>query len=104
MQRLGQLRDLLQRGLVEPLAAEQVLGGVEQLGAAQVLALDAPHLAPNLRNYIAGFSPNMRDVLEKFDFDNTITKLDEMRFFSSHILPIVRERERHVLGSAIATA
>jgi type I restriction enzyme M protein len=38
---------------------------------------DAPHLAANLRNYIAGFSPNMRDVLEKFDFDNTIGKLDE---------------------------
>lgn len=38
---------------------------------------DAPHLASNLRNYIAGFSQNMREVLEKFDFDNTISKLDE---------------------------
>jgi type I restriction enzyme M protein len=38
---------------------------------------DAPHLAANLRNYIAGFSPNMREVLEKFDFDNTISRLDE---------------------------
>ena len=38
---------------------------------------DAPHLAANLRNYIAGFSPNMREVIEKFDFDNTISKLDE---------------------------
>lgn len=41
------------------------------------LLADAPHLASNLRNYIAGFSQNMREVLEKFDFDNTITKLDE---------------------------
>src|SRR3989454_796767 len=41
------------------------------------LLADAPHLAHNLRNYIAGFSPNMREVLEKFDFDNTISKLDE---------------------------
>ncbi|MGH8294569.1 MAG: type I restriction-modification system subunit M [Steroidobacteraceae bacterium] len=41
------------------------------------LLADAPHLATNLRNYIAGFSPNMREVLEKFDFDNTISKLDE---------------------------
>jgi type I restriction enzyme M protein len=41
------------------------------------LLADAPHLAANLRNYIAGFSPNMREVLEKFDFDNTIGKLDE---------------------------
>ena len=38
---------------------------------------DAPHIAANLRNYIAGFSPNMREVLERFDFDNTISKLDE---------------------------
>jgi type I restriction enzyme M protein len=38
---------------------------------------DAPQLAANLRRYIAGFSPNMREVLEKFDFDNTITKLDD---------------------------
>ncbi len=41
------------------------------------LLADAPHLAANLRNYIAGFSPNMREVLEKFDFDNTISKVDE---------------------------
>ncbi len=41
------------------------------------LLADAPHLAANLRNYIAGFSPNMREVLEKFDFDNTIGRLDE---------------------------
>ncbi len=41
------------------------------------LVADAAHLAANLRNYIAGFSPNMREVLEKFDFDNTISKLDE---------------------------
>jgi type I restriction enzyme M protein len=41
------------------------------------LLADAPHIAPNLRNYIAGFSPNMREVLEKFDFDNTISKLAE---------------------------
>jgi type I restriction enzyme M protein len=38
---------------------------------------DHQHVAANLRNYIAGFSPNMREVLEKFDFDNTISKLDE---------------------------
>ena len=43
----------------------------------QKLLADAPHVAQNLRNYIAGFSPNMREVLEKFDFDNTLSKLDE---------------------------
>jgi type I restriction enzyme M protein len=41
------------------------------------LLADAPNLAANLRNYINGFSPNMREVVEKFDFDNTIAKLDE---------------------------
>jgi len=41
------------------------------------LLADAPHLTHNVRNYIAGFSPNMREVFEKFDFDNTITKLND---------------------------
>jgi len=41
------------------------------------LLADAPNLAANLRNYIAGFSENMRDVLGKFDFDNTIRRLAE---------------------------
>lgn len=41
------------------------------------LLADAPDLAKNLRNFIAGFSQNMREVIEKFDFDNTISKLEE---------------------------
>jgi len=55
------------------------------------LLADAPNLAANLRNYIAGFSPNMREVLEKFDFTNTITKLDE-----SGLLFQVVERFRQI--------
>jgi len=42
---------------------------------------EAPRLAANLRNYITGFSSNMHDVLEKFDFENTISKLDEAGLF-----------------------
>src|SRR2546425_9167718 len=57
----------------------------------QKLLADAPHLAANLRNYIAGFSPNMREVLEKFDFDNTISELDE-----AGLLFQVLERFRNV--------
>ncbi|HXF91827.1 MAG TPA: type I restriction-modification system subunit M N-terminal domain-containing protein, partial [Nitrospiraceae bacterium] len=38
---------------------------------------DHVHLGANLRHYINNFSPNMKEVLEKFDFDNTIKKLDE---------------------------
>ena len=41
------------------------------------LLADAPEVAANLRNYIASFSANMREVVERFDFDNTISKLDE---------------------------
>ena len=41
------------------------------------LLSDAPHLAANLKAYINGFSDNMREVLEKFDFNNTISKLEE---------------------------
>ena len=41
------------------------------------LVADAPQLAANLRNYLVGFSENMRDVLDRFDFDNTIGKLDD---------------------------
>lgn len=41
------------------------------------LLADAPNLAANLRNYIQGFSPNMREVIERFKFDATITALEE---------------------------
>ena len=40
--------------------------------------LDDPNqLAANLRSYIAGFSTAARDVLEKFDFDTQIARLDK---------------------------
>ncbi len=38
---------------------------------------DSTHLTANLKNYIAGFSDNMREVIEKFGFDNTMAKLEE---------------------------
>jgi len=38
---------------------------------------DANHIAPNLTNYIKGFSPNARDVIEQFKFAEQIAKLDE---------------------------
>lgn len=55
------------------------------------LVADPPNLAANLRNYIAGFSPNMREVIEKFDFDNTINKLVE-----ADLLFLVVERFKKV--------
>lgn len=41
------------------------------------LVNDPTNCAANLNAYINGFSNNMREVIEKFDFRNTITKLDE---------------------------
>ena len=41
------------------------------------LLADSPNLAANLNNYISGFSQNMREVIEKFDLQNTIAKLNE---------------------------
>ena len=52
---------------------------------------DPPNIAANLRHYISGFSDNMREVLEKFDFDNTIAKLDE-----AGLLFLVTERFKNV--------
>jgi type I restriction enzyme M protein len=55
------------------------------------LAADPHNLAANLTAYINGFSDNMREVLEKFDFRNTITKLDENR-----LLFLVMERFKNI--------
>ena len=40
------------------------------------LVADPPNLAHNLRNYIAGFSPNMREVIEKFGTPRVPRRLD----------------------------
>ncbi|MFY9313277.1 MAG: type I restriction-modification system subunit M N-terminal domain-containing protein, partial [Tepidanaerobacteraceae bacterium] len=41
------------------------------------LLADPDNIANNLRNYINGFSKNAREIIEHFDFDKEITKLDE---------------------------
>jgi len=43
----------------------------------QRLLDDPGHIAANLRAYIAGFSTSARDIIEKFDFDTQITKLNK---------------------------
>jgi type I restriction enzyme M protein len=43
----------------------------------RLLSEDPSQLSSNLRTYIAGFSENMREVIEKFDFRNTISKLEQ---------------------------
>lgn len=78
LERQGQLRG---RGLQDLDAQLRRVSGFAFYNTSRYdfekLLADAPNLAANLRNYIAGFSPNMREVLEKLDFDNTISKLDE---------------------------
>ena len=73
--------DLRQRGLEELDSQLRTASGFAFYNTSRYdfdkLLADAPNLAANLRNYIAGFSSNMREVLERFDFDNTISKLDE---------------------------
>jgi type I restriction enzyme M protein len=39
------------------------------------IAADAPNVAKNLRDYINGFSPDVRKILARFDLDNEITRL-----------------------------
>ena len=51
------------------------------------LLADSDSLADNLLNYMAGFSPNMRNVLDNFDFPRTIERLDE-----AGLLYLVMER------------
>lgn len=41
------------------------------------LVSDPNSIAANLRNYIAGFSKEARDILEHFDFDKQIQRLDK---------------------------
>jgi type I restriction enzyme M protein len=52
---------------------------------------DPPNIADNLRAYINGFSENMREVVEKFDFNNTIEKLDE-----ANLLYLVMDRFKEI--------
>ena len=41
------------------------------------LLADPENIEANFRDYLAGFSPNVQDVLSKFDFDNVIKRMVE---------------------------
>jgi len=41
------------------------------------LKADSDNIAANLVNYINGFSDNVREIMEKFEFHNQITRLDD---------------------------
>ena len=43
------------------------------------IASDAGSVAKNLRDYVNGFSENVREILGQFDFDNQVTRLAEAK-------------------------
>ena len=43
------------------------------------ITADPAQVAKNLRDYVNGFSQNVRDILARFDFDNQITRLAEAK-------------------------
>jgi len=43
------------------------------------IASDAASVAKNLRDYVNGFSDNVRDILSQFGFDNQVTRLAEAK-------------------------
>lgn len=49
------------------------------------LLKDPDNIAANLRNYIQGFSPNVRIIFERFDFEDEIKKMDEHNLLYSVI-------------------
>jgi len=55
------------------------------------LVADPANIAANLRNYINGFSAEAREIVEQFEFENQIVKLDE-----SNLLFIVLKRFQEV--------
>ncbi len=51
----------------------------------QALLADPDNIAANLRNYIQGFSANVRIIFERFDFEDEIKKMDEHNLLYSVI-------------------
>jgi len=45
----------------------------------ETIASDANNVARNLRDFINGFSPNAREIIDKYDFDKQITRLAEAK-------------------------
>jgi type I restriction enzyme M protein len=41
------------------------------------LIADPNNIASNLRNYINGFSEDAREIIEQFEFENQINKMDD---------------------------
>jgi type I restriction enzyme M protein len=75
--RYGRIKGTIEN--VEPVLCNVAGEQFYNLNSLDLLRLldDPGQLAANLRAYIAGFSSGARDVLEKFDFDTQIARLDK---------------------------
>jgi type I restriction enzyme M protein len=56
--------------------SKQPFNNISKYDFEKLLA-DPDNIASNLRNYINGFSKNVREIIEHFDFDKEITKLND---------------------------
>jgi type I restriction enzyme M protein len=55
------------------------------------LIADPNNIAANLRNYINGFSEDAREIIDEFEFENQITKLDD-----NNLLYLIMKRFQEV--------
>ncbi len=79
-------RSLKNRDPILEKAAGQAFYNTSKLDLPKLLD-DPEHAGDNLRAYIAGFSPGARNVIEKFDFDTQIARLER-----SNLLYLVLSR------------
>lgn len=74
------IKDLDNVNLEQRLALEKAAGSKFYNASALTLTtvLDDPnHVRANLESYIGGFSPNVRDIFERYRFDARIAELDD---------------------------
>lgn len=64
------------------------------------LVADPGHIAANLRNYIHGFSASAREIIEYFNFDDPITRMDDPK---TNLLFLVVKRFDEIDLSAMAS-
>ncbi|MFD0200561.1 MULTISPECIES: type I restriction-modification system subunit M [Saccharothrix] len=63
------------------------------------IASDATNVAKNLRDYINGFSANVREILGRFDLDNQITRLANSKILYQVVGKFAAMRDLDKLGN-----
>lgn len=60
----------------------------------ETLLSDPENIEANFRDYLAGFSGNVQDVLSKFDFDTVIRRMVKSNTLYLTIDALIRNKER----------